>query len=267
MSIKVKDLISTLPGIELLPDDTVDGYICGSPETLLTGVAVTFLATLEHCYNARQNNCNLIISHEGIWYHHREQHIDAISHAKDDPIYLEKQAFLQENKITLYRYHDGIHRTLPDRITRGIILSLHWTAYEITQEPAYSILELNTKLIDIIRHIKNTLGLSYLRYIGAEDTNIKKALIAVGYRGNGSMILPILQREQVDLVIYGEGPEWEIPEYCRDAQTLNLDRSLIILGHGTSESPGMELLANELTTQFRDIPIHYLPFTNQLLLY
>ncbi len=157
MSITIKDLISILPGIEQLPDDTVDGYICGTPEAPITGVAITFLATMEHCYQAHQHNCNLIISHEGIWYNHKEQQLDAISHAVEDPVYLNKQDFLEKQGITLYRYHDGIHRALPDRITRGLIAALQWTDYEIRQEPAYSIVELDATLGDIISHIKKNL--------------------------------------------------------------------------------------------------------------
>ncbi|WP_169311853.1 Nif3-like dinuclear metal center hexameric protein [Gracilinema caldarium] len=251
--------------MEQLPTDTVDGYICGNPEILITGVAITFLATIEHCYKAYQHNCNIIISHEGIWYHHKEQQLDVIGHATKDPVYFKKKAFFQEQGITLYRYHDGIHKALPDRITAGLIKTLGWTHKEIAQFPAYSIVELDGTLGSLIQYIKDTLHLPWVRYIGKKEQPIGRVLVAVGYRGNGSLLLPIIAKEKIDLVIYGEGPEWEIPEYCRDAQTLNLGTALIILGHGASESPGMELLADELRAQFQDIPIYYFPFQNPFL--
>uniref|UniRef100_A0A7C3E0A6 Transcriptional regulator n=1 Tax=Gracilinema caldarium TaxID=215591 RepID=A0A7C3E0A6_9SPIR len=262
MSIIVKELISTLPGIELLPDDTVDGYIYGSPETLLTGVAVTFLATLEHCYQARQYNCNLIISHEGIWYNHREQDVSSIHHASYDSVYSKKNRFIKDHNLIIYRYHDSIHRALPDRITTGLIKALDWELREIVQFPAYSILELDATLGSVLEHIKRALGLPWIRYIGMKEQSIHRVIVAVGYRGSGSLLLPTIAKENIDLVIFGEGPEWEIPEYCRDSYFLDQNKALIILGHGVSESHGMQLLADELGSRFQNIPIHYFPFQN-----
>lgn len=266
MKYLVKEIIDKLPGSGFLPPDTVDGYLCGEPDAAVSGIAVTFLATLKQCMEAVQKNCNVLITHEGIWYSHRDLIISEIEQGNSDPVYLKKHSFILDHHLTVYRYHDGIHRALPDRITAGLINKLGWTHQEIKRKPTYSILELNSKLEDIILYIKEILGLSYLRYIGQKDLLIHRVMVTVGYRGSGSMILPLMAKESVDLVIFGEGPEWEIPEYCRDAQTLGLNKTLIILGHGASESPGMELLADELRQSIKDVPIHYFPFKNQLLL-
>lgn len=266
MELKAADIMRSLPGIDMLPADTVDGILFGSPGTAVTGVAVTFLATARHCQRARELGCNLVISHEGIWFSHKDQQPEQLGHGAADQVYRRKRELLQEDNLVIYRYHDGIHRALPDRITAGLITDLDWQGSLIREEAAYSIVEIHASLGDLIQHIKKSLGLSYVRYIGSEKSRIRRILIAVGYRGSGSLLLPIMEKEEIDLVIYGEGPEWEIPEYTRDAQNLGFNRSLIILGHGVSESPGMKLLATELAIHFQPLPVHYLPFENPMLI-
>ncbi|WP_304223207.1 Nif3-like dinuclear metal center hexameric protein [Gracilinema caldarium] len=266
MEIKVADIIRSLPGTDTLPSDTVDGILYGSLDVIVSGVAVTFLATANYCKRAQELGCNLVISHEGIWFSHRDQQPEQLIHSAIDQVYQRKRDLLQEHDLVIYRYHDGIHRALPDRITAGLVAELGWQDLIIREEPAYSIIELKTSLGELIQHIKNSLGLSYVRYIGSEKSTIRRVLIAVGYRGSGSLILPLIQREAIDLVIYGEGPEWEIPEHIRDANDFGINRSLIIIGHGASESPGIKLLTAELTDRFRSIPIRYLPFENPILI-
>lgn len=258
MTYRAIDIIQQLPGIELLPPDTVDGFLLGKPETEITGVAVTFLASWDQCQEALRRKCNLIITHEGIWYSHRDQVPEKLPQGTRDPVYLQKQRFLKENHMVVYRYHDGIHRALPDRITAGLLRTLAWEQKEIIQEAAYSVVDLQQPLRDILSHAKTKLGVSHLRYMGSPDWYIRRALVAVGYRGGGNLVLPLIEKENIDLVVYGEGPEWEIPEYIRDAQAMGFPWGLIILGHGESEAPGMYSLTLELQRKFPSLPVHYL---------
>lgn len=41
--------------------------------------------------------------------------------------------------------------------------------------------------------------------------------LLAGYRGGGEVVIPLFQNQNLDLIIAGEGPEWESPEYVRDA--------------------------------------------------
>jgi hypothetical protein len=87
----------------------------------------------------------------------------------------------------------------------------------------------------------------------------KRVGVLVGYRGGGESVLPLFEKENLDLVIYGEGPEWETPEYVRDAVRQGRKKALIVLGHAESEMPGMEYFARELQEKFPSIPVHFLP--------
>jgi hypothetical protein len=50
----------------------------------------------------------------------------------------------------------------------------------------------------------------------------------------------MLQRDDVEVLVIGEGVEWEIVEYADDASAEGGRKALIILGHIPSEQAGME---------------------------
>ena len=167
---------------------------------------------------------------------------------------------IRESQIALFRYHDYIHRSLPDRITKGLLQSLGWHGYEVKNLPTASILEIpETALGDLILQIKEGLGLKYLRFCGEAMMTCKRIGVLVGYRGGGEQVIPLFENEGFDLVIYGEGPEWETPEYVRDAVRQGKKKGLLVLGHAESEMPGMRFLARELQDKFPGIPVHFLP--------
>ncbi|MNR42724.1 NIF3 (NGG1p interacting factor 3) [compost metagenome] len=106
--------------------------------------------------------------------------------------------------------------------------------------------------------MKKRLGINYVRVHGDLNLTCSKIGILAGYRGGAQNAIPLFEQEQLDLVIYGEGPEWETPEYVRDAVFQGKHKALIVLGHAESEEPGMKLLAYMLTNKYPEVPIHYI---------
>src|SRR5690242_15894897 len=72
------------------PPKTVDTIKAGDPSTPVTGIAVTFLDTMEVLRKAASRGENLVISHEPSFYNHRDQ----TSFLENDPVYKEKLAFI-----------------------------------------------------------------------------------------------------------------------------------------------------------------------------
>ena len=69
-------IISAVPGAAVPgtpPQDTVDTVKIGDPAQPLTGIVTTFLATVEVIEQASQLGANLIITHEPIFYNHRDE--------------------------------------------------------------------------------------------------------------------------------------------------------------------------------------------------
>ena len=104
--------------------------------------------------------------------------------------------------------------------------------------------------------LKRKLNLPFIRFTGNPKLICRKIGVLVGYRGGGDLAIPLLR--EVDLIIAGEGPEWEAPEYVRDAVYQGREKAMMFLGHGPSEAPGMRRLAGKLRLAFPTLPVHVL---------
>jgi len=247
----------TLPGGG--PAHTVDGLLTGDPERETTGIAVCYMPTLSVIDRAAELGANLIVAHEGLYYAHRAEDEAA---ERGSPIRLEKTRRLASRGLAVYRCHDYWHRAEPDGVTEGLVQALGWSPYVLKRLPEATILRLPpAPLLEIAEAAKRLLGVPYLRAMGSPDTVIRKIGVLAGYRGGGRTAIPLFERENLDLVVYGEGPEWETPEYARDVLYWGSRKALLVLGHGESEEPGMASLAARLSARFPSVPVHYLKET------
>ncbi len=248
-----RDIIEYLTTPKLDMPDTVDGLLYGSPDETVTGIGTTHVATQETVERARAMGINFLITHEGIFFMHRGSHPGIES----DPVWQDKDRAIRESGVSIFRNHDHIHRYQPDLVTIGLLERLGWEGYETTRHPAMSIAEIPEITVRALaEHIKERLGLRALRFIGEDTQSIRRIALFVGYRGNGAM--PLMLRDSVDAVLYGEGFEWETPEYFRDAVWQGKRKALFVLGHAESEMPGMEALARRLQERFPDVPVRFL---------
>lgn len=255
MSITIKDILKAIT-IEGLPVNTVDRLECGDPDLVVKGIATAFIANQETIEQAIRMGINFIISHEGIFF----SHWDKRQMLRDDPVYAEKCRLIEENGIAIYRYHDGIHKNMPDDIMTGLLQSLKWQKFEAESSSTETIVEIPAmELQDVIAHMKKELGIGYVRAIGDMSMKCRRVGVLVGYGGTMESVIPVFEKDHPDLVIYGEGPEWETPEYIRDAVQQGRQKALIVLGHAESEMPGMEYLARQLQVKFPELPIHFIP--------
>ena len=78
--------------------------------------------------------------------------------------------------------------------------------------------------------------------------------LAVGASG-GMNHIRFLRQADLDLLACGELHEWETAEYVRDANSMGLIKSLIVLGHAPSEQAGMAYLVEWLTPKAPGVPI------------
>jgi len=59
----------------------------------------------------------------------------------------------------------------------------------------------------------------------------------------GRRQMELAMKEKPDVIIVGESPEWETPEYVRNANEMGEKLSLIVIGHSASEEGGSEFMA------------------------
>src|SRR5690606_30950406 len=110
-------------------EETVDTYKGGSPDISVTGIATTFMATMEVLIKAKDKGLNLIITHEPIFYNHFD---NTVTYGNDS-IVLAKEKYIKDNGLTVFRFHDHWHATQPDGIYKGVVQKLGWQGYERNQ--------------------------------------------------------------------------------------------------------------------------------------
>lgn len=238
-----------------LLEQTVDRLMFGSPETEVTGIVTTFLATQHVLEQTVALGANLVITHEGVFYSHHER-MESIA---EDPVYLTKRKLIENSGIAVFRFHDHVHRYRPDGITEGLVKALDWESYVEEHLPAACILNMPAKtLSDIAEDVKMKLGIPYVRVVGESAAPCSRVGLLVGYRGGGTIAIPLFESRRLDLIIAGEGPEWETPEYIRDAMYQGRRKALLFLGHAASEEPGMRNVTDLLKKEFPDVPVHFI---------
>jgi putative NIF3 family GTP cyclohydrolase 1 type 2 len=252
----IQEVLHTLKESAGHMDDGVDILHYGETDAIVTGIATAFVASQYVIERAKSLGVNLIITHEGLFY----SHFGHKELTAEDPVVQEKQRFIVESGIAIFRCHDLIHHYKPDGIMAGLLQELEWT--ELVQEhmPYATILNVPEITVhEVVNHVKNKLNISHVRVVGNIDLPCRRIGLLVGYRGGGGQAIPLYEKENLDLIIYGEGPEWETPEYVRDAVFQNRQRALMVVGHAESEWPGMKYLANWIQDKFPNIPVQFIP--------
>ncbi|WP_271753581.1 Nif3-like dinuclear metal center hexameric protein [Cohnella sp. JJ-181] len=256
LPLTIRDLIDQLRGDAPPVADTVDVLLGpGDPDTPVSGAAVAFMPSVEIIERTAALGANLLIAHEGVYYSHRmSERLPA-----DDPVYARKRDLLHRSGISIYRHHDYCHRETPDPITLGLVRALGWKAALERMLPAAAVLAVPAMRADeTAAHVKSRLGLSAVRFAGDPGAICRRIGVLAGYRGGGGLAVPLLLEQRLDLLVAGEGPEWETPEYVRDAVRLGAAKALLFIGHAESEAPGMCLVARRLRRACPEVPVHWL---------
>lgn len=255
MKITVQDVMQalTLPGGN--PEGTVDELLTGEAGGEVTGIVTAFMPTMSIIEQAARLGANLVVAHEMLYYAHRGgEQIHAGS-----AVCQEKQQRVVAAGVAVYRCHDYWHQVEPDGITEGLIQALGWSPHVTERRPEATIVEIPPlSLKEVADHVRAQLDIPFLRAMGDSAAMCKRIGVLAGFRGGGQAVIPLIEGANLDLVLYGEGFEWETPEYVRDARFLGDRRALLVLGHAESEEPGMAALADRLRAQFPGIPVHYL---------
>lgn len=254
MALTFSDVLDYLNAGVQLPENTVDKLDPEAAGTEVQGIVTAFAASQYVIEQAAVLGANLVITHEGVFYSHQD-HRTGLEH---DSVYQQKSVLVNQSGISIYRFHDSIHRYTPDGITEGLLQALEWEPYAERHLPEVSILTIPEMTVsEVAAYVRQKLNLSYVRAAGNLSATCSRVGVLVGYRANGNTVIPLYEQERLDLVIAGEGPEWEVPEYIRDAGQQGRDRALLMLGHAESEAPGMKRLASRLARQFPQVPVQY----------
>jgi len=233
---------------------TVDTFKAGNPETRVTGIAVTMMATLDVLQRAAAKGANLVITHEPTFYNHldRPEGMD-----ENDAVWKEKREFIEKNGLVVWRFHDHWHLRTPDGILAGVVKSLGWEKYQSAENPhLFTVPEIT--LEKLAADVAKQLDTPVLRVVGNPAMKVTKLALSPGSAGF-ERETHALEMENVEVLLVGETREWETVEYAADAVTEGKRKALIVIGHVPSEQAGMEECARWLKIFVKNVPVEFVP--------
>lgn len=160
MALTFSDVLEHLNAGVQLPVNTVDKLEPEAADTEVQGIVTAFAASQYVIEQAAALGANLVITHEGVFYSHQDHRTGL----EQDSVYQQKSALIKESGISIYRFHDGIHRYTPDGIVEGLLQELEWEPYIERHLPEVSILTIPELTVsEVAAHVKRKLNLSYVR--------------------------------------------------------------------------------------------------------
>ncbi|HEU0123839.1 MAG TPA: Nif3-like dinuclear metal center hexameric protein [Bryobacteraceae bacterium] len=230
--------------------ETVDTLKTGNTDTPVTGIATTFMSTLDVMQRAVASGKNMIITHEPTFY----AHDDGTKDTAGDSTLLAKQAFIEKNRVVVFRFHDHWHMRRPDGIRTGMLAELGWQQYE---KPGERVLEMPpTTLEALAKSIKDRLRIRAIRVMGNPKQTIARVALNPGYANLAGAVRAL---QNADVLVIGEAREWEAYEYVQDMLAAGSRKSLIVLGHAVSEEGGMKECARWLKPLVPEVDVAHVP--------
>jgi putative NIF3 family GTP cyclohydrolase 1 type 2 len=236
----------------------VDNFKDGDPDTPVSGVAVTMMATMDVLQRAVAAGANLIITHEPTFYGHLDQ-LGTLE-AEHDAVTAAKRAFIAEHHLVIWRLHDHWHFPArnPDPVVVGVFRALGWDQYARTApDVPVVVLPETVTVAQLASRIRARLGIRTLRVVGDSTMRVTHAAFVPGFPGF-DLQRHMLQREDVDVLVMGEAHEWETIEYAADAAAEGRHKAIIVLGHVPSEEAGSEELARWLTPLLPEVRVTHI---------
>jgi putative NIF3 family GTP cyclohydrolase 1 type 2 len=251
-----REIVSAIQAHVGIPwmEKTVDTFKAGNPDTPVTGIAVTMMATLDVIQRAAANGQNMVITHEPTFYSHTDV---PEGMEESDLVWKEKREFIEKHGMVVWRFHDHWHRMKPDGIMAGMAHAMGWEKYQ-QQENPYLLTMPETTLEALAADVAKKLDSAVVRVVGEPGMKVTRIAFSPGSAGFVRET-HALEMEKVEVLLVGETREWETVEYTADAVTEGRRKALIVIGHVPSEQAGMEECARWLKTFLKDVPIEFVP--------
>jgi putative NIF3 family GTP cyclohydrolase 1 type 2 len=232
--------------------ETVDTFKAGNPDTPVTGIAVTMMATMDVLQRAAANGQNFVITHEPTFYNHLDV---PEGMAESDPVWKEKREFIEKHGMVVWRFHDHWHMRRPDGILAGMVHAMGWEKYQQGENPYLFTMPERT-LEALAAEVSKKLGSPVVRVVGEPRMKVTRIAFSPGSAGFVRET-HALEMENVEVLLVGETREWETVEYAADAVSEGRKKALIVIGHIPSEQAGMEECTRWLNAFVKDVPIEF----------
>lgn len=213
-------------------DNTVDGLKAGEPATVVTGAAVTVMATLDALRQAAAAKKNFIVTQEPLFYAPN----DNPGPRETDPVYLAKKAFIEKERLVVFRFAEHWNASRPQTAPMMLANALGWGKDQAIANDRLFTVPLTT-LGALSADARKRLNLrGGMRVVGRPDLPVRTAYVSPGTTDVPGILAHV---SRADVVIAGEPREWEAVPYIADSVTAGQAKGMIALGRLVSEQPGM----------------------------
>ena len=199
---KAKDVIQGLQSLtDAMKDpDTCDTYKAGDPEREVSKVAVAMTGTPKVIREAAEWGAELLIVHEPLYYDHFDR-------PSEEPQAVAKRKLVEETGMTVFRYHDYSHATLPDVIVEGQLRKMGLIGKD--DRPGVCarirvVLDTPTTPVALARQIEERLNIKHVRICGTRDVPCTKVSVMVG----AADVHWEIRDDECEILITGETGEW-----------------------------------------------------------
>jgi putative NIF3 family GTP cyclohydrolase 1 type 2 len=243
--------------------DTVDTFKAGDPATIVRGIAVCTMPTIDVLKQAASSGSNLVITCEPTFYSKADAASPPAGRGNTanaaDPIFNAKNDFIKRNGLVIWRFSDHWRQRKPDPLAVGLTEALGWSRRQPVDDPARVTLS-SLRLDNLAADIKKKLGTrGGIRVVGDPRLSVQKIGLLPG---TTAIQAALTMLPAVDVVIAGEVREWETVEYARDKVTAGEKKGLILLGRIVSENPGMKACAEWVKTVVPELRTTWIPIAD-----
>lgn len=240
---------------ELVPErplGTDEGFRWGDPEAEVTGVMVSFFATVDVIEACAAAGCNLLIVHELLQMPYPWRGEGNLAQHLTWPVNRNRIAALAKKDITLFRAHGTLDRFC----IHEAFVKLLGLGEAVVDDGFVSLFEIEPVTVrDLAEDVKRRTGMPAVRVTADLDREVSRVGLPWGGTGlsvNAGFINQVIEHGP-DVLIAGESDEYAM-RMIRDCGV-----ELIETGHAVSEEPGLEEFAAYLGEHFADLRVVFQP--------
>jgi putative NIF3 family GTP cyclohydrolase 1 type 2 len=182
-----------------------------------------------------------------------------------DPVYAGKNAFIDQQKLVVFRLTQHWNQRTPDPRAHGLAAAMGWARLrqgyggQASDQAAGGYLRYDVPAVTLdalASQLKKTLGTrGGIRAIGDRAMTVRTVGLLPGYT---TIQASIAMLPNVDVIITGEVQEWESATYAQDVAFAGVRKGFISIGRVVNEAPGMQVCADWLKTIVPEVPVRFI---------
>ena len=281
---KISDVIGRLKSAagSAWKDAEWDGLQAGSPDAAVTGIAVAWSPSIDVLKRATAAGCNLVITKDPLYWWEKEGPLPSpdsstsrvnegiVGMTKWDvveanPVYKAKRDLVAESKLNVLRVSENWELT-NSLALEGLMDALKWKPQDsfiadprIGPHAKTAVVTLPSQtLLQAAQTAKQRIGARSVRLLGDKNANITKLAVHPGFLTIAG-IRRIAQTPNLDLIIAGEGCEWEAFPYAEDWIDAGHGKGFAMLGLAVTADTGARQYADWVRSTVFPVKVEFFP--------